>query len=220
MASGGLKELVFIFAVVLLPPFLIKTFLFRASYIPSGSMENTLQIRDRVFVNLLVPEPMSLKRWDIVLLKDSQGWLEISVAQSGAIEGMFIAVGLALDSSTEHLNMGLIGFSCDRVIWYDSQGKISINAQPIAEPYLPSGAQKDTGQSYPRFNTVVPTGKIWVMGDNRNNSSDSRIHHDLPGKGFVPVENIVGKASVLAWPISNWSILNNYGDTFSMTDQK
>lgn len=212
---GGIKELALIIAVALLLSFLIKTFLFRAFYIPSGSMEDTLQIGDRVFVNLLVPEPMSLKHGDIVVFKDSQGWLGNSVAQPGPIENMFIALGIAPDNSSEHLIKRVIGLPGDRVVCCTSQGAVSVNDQPIAEPYLPSDAQHGSGHDSPKFDAVVPAGKVWVMGDNRNNSRDSRFHQDSLGKGFVPLEDIVGKATVIAWPINHWTVLDSFSDTFT-----
>ncbi|POH72173.1 signal peptidase I [Arthrobacter glacialis] len=215
---SGIKEIAIIIVIAVLLSLIIKTFLFRAFYIPSGSMEETLQVGDRVFVNLLVPEPISLKRGDVVVFKDSQGWLGNNVPKPAPVEQLFINFGLAPDSSSEHLIKRVIGLPGDHIVCCDSQGKISVNDKSINEPYLAPGSTNDYGPSSSKFDLIVPEGKIWVMGDNRNNSSDSRFHQELNGKGFVPISDVVGSAFVIAWPISNWGILGNYPDTFSGID--
>jgi len=207
------KEIVTILVIALVLSFLIKTFLFRAFYIPSGSMENTLQINDRIFVNLLVPEPFSLKRGDVVVFKDTQGWL----TQKPTVEGPFswvgdvaTFIGLAPDSSEQHLVKRVIGLPGDKVKCCTNEGKLSINGAALTEPYLfPGAAPSDT-----TFEVTVPEGHIWVMGDHRNNSEDSRAHQAENGTGFVPIADVEGRAVVIAWPLSHFGILGNYPDVF------
>lgn len=207
------KEIVTILAIALVLSFLIKTFLFRAFYIPSGSMENTLQINDRIFVNLLVPEPFALKRGDVVVFKDTQGWL----TQKPKVEGPFswvgdvaTFIGLAPDSSEQHLVKRVIGLPGDKVKCCTSDGKLSVNGEPITEPYLfPGAAPSDT-----TFEVTVPEGHMWVMGDHRNNSEDSRAHQAGSGTGFVPIADVEGRAVVIAWPLNHSGILGNYPDVF------
>ncbi|WP_343853759.1 signal peptidase I, partial [Leifsonia naganoensis] len=89
-----------------------------------------------------------------------------------------------------------------------------VNGVPLKEPYvlLPAGVQQVSGKP---FEVTVPAGKVWVMGDNRYNSADSRYHMDDPGGGFVPLDDVVGKAFVVSWPLSHWSWLSDYPETFA-----
>lgn len=209
------KELATILLIAVVISFLIKTFLFRAFYIPSGSMENTLRIDDRIFVNLLVPEPMSLKRGDVVVFKDTQGWLAGQPQKApGAfswLENAATFIGLAPDNSQQHLVKRVIGLPGDTVSCCSADGKIMINGTAITEPYIYAGAVP----SLTTFNVTVPAGHIWVMGDHRDDSDDSREHESRNGTGMVPIADIDGRAVVVAWPVSHWTYLGNYGDVFS-----
>ncbi|WP_104109580.1 signal peptidase I [Arthrobacter sp. N199823] len=208
------KEILTIVLIALVLSFLIKTFLFRAFFIPSGSMENTLQINDRIFVNLLVPQPIGLKRGDVVVFKDSQGWLSeepVANKPSGWLNEVATFIGLAPDSSEQHLIKRVIGMPGDKVVCCTSDGKLSVNGTAITEPYLfPGASPSDT-----TFSVTVPEGHLWVMGDHRNNSMDSRAHNSLNGTGFVPISDVEGRAVVIAWPLSRVGILGNYPEVFA-----
>lgn len=208
------KEILTIVLIALVLSFLIKTFLFRAFFIPSGSMENTLQINDRIFVNLLVPEPVGLKRGDIVVFKDSQGWLQeepVANKPSGWLNDVATFIGLAPDSSEQHLVKRVIGMPGDKVMCCTSDGKLTVNGTAITEPYLfPGAAPSDT-----TFSVTVPEGHLWVMGDHRNNSQDSRAHNSIDQTGFVPISDVEGRAIVIAWPLSHLGILGNYPEVFA-----
>lgn len=212
--AGWAKEVLIIVAVALLLSFLIKTFLFRAFFIPSGSMENTLEIDDRIFVNQLVPGPFELKRGDVVVFQDSQGWLPQpapGAVTSNAFKDALIFVGLLPDESQQHLVKRVIGLEGDRVICCDAEGRITVNGEPLDEPYLfPGASPSDTP-----FDVTVPEGKIWVMGDHRNASADSRANTDKTGEGFVDVADVEGKAAVIAWPLDRLGFLGNYPDVFA-----
>lgn len=208
-------DLVVIVGTALVLSLLIKTFLIRSFFIPSGSMLETLQIDDRIIVNELVPEIVPLNRGDIVVFKDPGGWLglapEIQLDPlSAAGEWLLSAFGIAAPDSSQHLVKRVIGLPGDHVVCCDVDGKLSINGQPITEPYL----APDAKPSEVEFDVVVPEGSIWVMGDNRPNSEDSRFHDDLPSKGFVGTEFVVGRAFVISWPFSNFTWLDNYPDVF------
>ncbi|MHA7303985.1 signal peptidase I [Arthrobacter sp. TMN-49] len=208
------KELLTIIVIAVVLSFLIKTFFFRAFFIPSGSMENTLEIQDRIFVNLLVPEPFGLKRGDIVVFKDTQGWLKETATDDspvGWIGEIATFIGLAPDNSQQHLVKRVIGLPGDKVVCCDAEGKLTINGTAITEPYLYPGA----APSEETFEVTVPEGKLWVMGDHRNNSQDSRAHQSIDGTGFVPIDDVEGRAIVIAWPFSRWDILGNYPDVFT-----
>lgn len=212
--GGWLREVATIIVIALLLSFLIKTFLFRAFYIPSGSMEETLEINDRIFVNLLVPEPFDLNRGDVVVFEDTKGWLpELAPATEGPgtwIRDALIFVGLVPDTSEQHLVKRVIGMEGDHVVCCDADGRITVNGEPLNEPYIYPGA---TPSDVP-FDVVVPEGKVWVMGDHRNASADSREHLQGEGGGFVDVEDIEGKAAVTAWPLNRAGFVGSYPEVF------
>lgn len=208
-------DLVVIVGTALVLSLLIKTFLIRSFFIPSGSMLQTLQINDRIIVNELVPDVIPIERGDIVVFKDPGGWLgnvqTTTLDPVSAVSEWFLsAFGLAAPDSSQHLVKRVIGISGDHVVCCDADGKITINGKAITEPYL----APDAAPSSINFDVTVPKGSIWVMGDNRDNSADSRYHLDLPSKGFVAKDFIVGRAFVLTWPLKNFKWLDDYPDVF------
>ncbi|APX03551.1 signal peptidase I [Arthrobacter sp. QXT-31] len=208
-----LKEIATVVVIAVVLSFLIKTFLFRAFYIPSESMVNTLDINDRIFVNLLVPEPFALERGDVVVFKDTKGWLPPTPPKAdgpfSVVEDGLTFVGLLPDNSEQHLVKRIIGLPGDRVVCCDDGGKITVNGAALDEKYV-NPAEVPAVRT---FDVVVPEGKVWVMGDNRNHSADSRAHTDSNG-GFVDIADIEGKAAVIAWPMNRWAALDNYPDVF------
>ncbi|WP_456505147.1 signal peptidase I [Arthrobacter sp. UYCu723] len=207
------KEVATVVVVAIVLSFLIKTFLFRAFYIPSESMVNTLDVNDRIFVNLLVPEPFALQRGDVVVFKDTKGWL---VPAAEKVDGPFTwvqdgltFVGLLPDNSEQHLVKRVIGLPGDHVVCCDAGGQLTVNGAPLAEKYINAAEVPQVRD----FDVVVPEGKVWVMGDNRNHSADSRAHLESNG-GFVDVADIEGKAAVIAWPLNRITSLDNYPDVF------
>ena len=218
-----IRDLLIIFVVALLVSFLIKTFLIRSFYIPSGSMENTLLKNDRIIVNQLEPSMMPIQRGDVVVFTDPGGWLQatVPIEQNPIVAGadwLLSAVGLSAADSNDHLIKRVIGLPGDHVECCNALGQMSVNGVPLSEPYvkLPVGA---TSVSKDNFDIVVPEGSLWVMGDNRYNSKDSRYNGDTPGKGFVPVDNVVGRAILVSWPVSRWTWLDNYPDVFRGVDE-
>jgi len=207
------KEIATVVLVAIVLSFLIKTFLFRAFYIPSESMVNTLDVNDRIFVNLLVPEPFALQRGDVVVFRDSQGWLvPAAEKETGPFtwvqEGLTF-IGLLPDNSEQHLVKRVVGLPGDRVACCDAGGRLMVNGAPLDEPYINPTEVPQVRD----FDVVVPEGKVWVMGDNRNHSADSRAHTDSNG-GFVDIADIEGKAAVIAWPLNRITALDNYPDVF------
>ncbi|QNE37850.1 signal peptidase I [Leifsonia shinshuensis] len=219
-----LRDVVVIFVIAVLVSFLIKTFVARSFYIPSGSMENTLQINDRIIVNELQPSVFPLSRGDVVVFKDPGGWLPAAAPQTGnpiqqGVGAVLDFVGLGASDSDQHLVKRLIGLPGDHITCCNALGQMSVNGVPLKEPYvlLPAGQQAVSAKP---FDVTVPAGKIWVMGDNRYNSADSRYHMDDPTKGFVPMNDVVGRAFVVSWPVSHWTWLSNYPATFAGTETK
>ncbi|MFY9633322.1 MAG: signal peptidase I [Cellulosimicrobium cellulans] len=208
-----LKEVATVVVIAVVLSFLIKTFLFRAFYIPSESMVSTLDVNDRIFVNLLVPEPFALSRGDVVVFRDTQGWLaEVPEKEAGPftwVQDGLTFVGLLPDNSEQHLVKRVIGLPGDTVICCDVGGKLTINGVPLEESYVNAAEPPEIRA----FDVVVPEGKVWVMGDNRNHSADSRAHLDSNG-GFVDLVDVEGKAAVIAWPLNRITVLDNYPDVF------
>lgn len=208
-----LKEVATVVVIAVVLSFLIKTFLFRAFFIPSESMVNTLDIDDRIFVNLLVPEPFTLNRGDVVVFRDTKGWLPAAAEKAEGpftwVQDGLTFVGLLPDNSEQHLVKRVIGLPGDHVVCCDADGKLTINGTAIDEPYV-NPAEVPQIRT---FDVVVPEGKVWVMGDNRNHSADSRAHTDSDG-GFIDLADLEGKAAVIAWPLSRITALDNYPDVF------
>jgi signal peptidase I len=188
---------------------LLRGFVGQMFIIPSESMQNTLQVNDRVLVEKL----SSVKRGQIVVFKDPGGWLTGPRAKErGPIGKAFQFIGILPDTSTEHLIKRVVGLPGDSVTCCDASGRVSVNDQPLDEKsYLyvgPDGVQVKPSQI--RFEVVVPAGRIFVLGDNRTHSRDSRCHlNDVQAgmtKGvgaFVPTDLVVGRAIAVVWPFGN-----------------
>jgi len=210
-----LRETAIIIASALVLSILIKTFLVQSFFIPTGSMESTLEVSDRVLVSKLAPGPLDVHRGDIVVFKDPGGWLgpapEGPGGWRGAVSDALTFVGLLPQDAGEHLIKRVIGLPGDTVECCDGQGRLIVNGVPIDEPYINAGSQP----SEMEFSVVVPEGSLWVMGDNRQNSRDSRYHQGDPGGGAIPLENVVGVAFLTLWPLDRATVLRNPGDTFA-----
>lgn len=211
------RDLLVILVIAFLISFVLKTYLIRSFYIPSSSMESTLQIQDRIIVNELVPNLMAVQNGDVVVFRDPGGWLRSSPnpAQNwflGALDWLGSLVGLTASDSNDHLIKRVIGLPGDHVVCCTATGNLSVNGIPLDEPYLKIVEGQSSAPS--EFDVTVPDKALWVMGDNRYNSKDSLGHIDDPGHGFVPLSDVVGKALVISWPIQRWSVLDNYPLTF------
>jgi signal peptidase I len=211
---GELPALVLIAFVLAL---LLKTFLVQAFYIPSASMEETLQIGDRVMVSRLVPDALDVHRGDIVVFKDPGGWLPPTEEPDdgpvgNALRDAGTFVGLLPQDTGEHLIKRVVGTPGDTVVCCDAEGRVSVNGVAIDETeYIAPGSQP----SEKEFEEVVPDDMLFVMGDNRQNSRDSRYNTGNPGGGFVPMDNVVGSAFVIVWPFGDARVLRNPGDVFA-----
>jgi len=204
---GGIKEILIIAVMALVLSFIVKTWLIQAFYIPSGSMENTLVRDDRVIVSKLTPGPFDLNRGDIVVFRDPGNWLgTVPETNEGgtreSVRRVLQFVGLVPDDSDDHLIKRVIGLPGDHVVCCDKNGQLTINGVSITEPYIKPGDTPGGGKA--SFDITVPPGKVWVMGDHRSDSSDSRFHDDGTGAtGSVPVEDITGRSVMIVWPIDH-----------------
>ncbi|RKR73956.1 signal peptidase I [Frondihabitans australicus] len=218
------RDLLIILLAAILISFLIKTFLFRSFYIPSGSMENTLQINDRIVVNELVPKVSSLKRGDVIVFTDPGGWLSgegaptVSTTSSNpviaGIQWGLTQIGLGTQDSDNHLVKRVIGLPGDKVSCCNASGQLEVNGVPISEPYINVPASKPADAF--QYSVTVPKGDVWVLGDNRYNSADSAYHYTKKdATAFVPISDIVGKAEIITWPSAHWTSLSDYPQVFA-----
>lgn len=210
-SSGGLlKEILITVLVVLLVSFLVKTFLFRIFFIPSGSMENTLQLDDKIGVNVAHSWYGDLQRGDVAVFEDTQGWMGQVDSTSNPVRQALEFVGLAPDRSTNYLIKRVIGVGGDTVACCDADGKVTVNGVALDEPYLFEG---DDPSTIP-FEVTVPEGSYFMLGDHRSASGDSRYHIEQ-GTAFVSDEDIVGKAMAVVWPMDRWQGISSQEDTFA-----
>ncbi len=215
-----LRDVVVIILIAVLVSFLVKTFLVRSFYIPSGSMESTLQINDRILVDEITPRFGGYDRGDIVVFRDPGGWLPPSTAPARApiveaVDWVLALVGLSAPDSDDHLVKRLIGLPGDHVVCCNAVGQITVNDVPIDETGYVNLPSTGSPASADPFDVVVPEGSLWVLGDNRYHSKDSRYNTDQPGRGFVPIDNVVGRAFVITWPFDRFGLLDFHHDSFA-----
>ena len=198
---------VILYALVI--AFLVKTFLLRGFYIPSGSMEQTLQVNDRVFINVAGSYFSEPKRGDVIVFKDSQGWIPSTQKSSSPLKDALSFAGILPDTSSNFLVKRVIGTPGD-VVESDGNGKIKVNGVEITEPYLYPG----NPPSEVPFKVTVPAGKYFVMGDHRSNSADSR-YHISDGTAFISKDDVQGNVFVVAWPLNHFGLLQDQSSVFS-----
>ena len=211
------RDIALIILAALVISFLIKTFFIRSFYIPSGSMEETLHIDDRVIVSLLTPGLTPLKRGDVVVFTDPSDWLggdEAVPVKSSPLNEALAFVGLAAPTDSNHLIKRVIGLPGDHIACCGTSGKLSVNGVAIDEPYI--NVTKGQNSDPFTFDVTVPKGDIWVMGDNRYHSGDSAYHEDKHDfSPFVPISDVTGRAMVISWPVSRWTYLDDYPKVFA-----
>ncbi|WP_293772842.1 signal peptidase I [Sporichthya sp.] len=213
-SSSLMRELPILVFVALALALLIKTFLVQAFFIPSDSMENTLLQGDRVLVNKFASHFGDVKRGEVVVFRDPGGWLPATNDDGGGnpiskgLKDVFVFVGLLPSSSEKDLIKRVIGVPGDKIACC-TNGKVTVNGIELEEPYIYPGDKPSDRQ----FSVTVPPNRLWVMGDHRSLSADSRVHMTDPGNGTIPADNVVGRAFVLVWPLGRWSTLG-VPDTF------
>ena len=219
-------ELPVLIAVALVIALVIKTFLVQAFFIPSSSMEDTLLIGDKVLVNKLVYHLRPIEPGDIVVFSGAGSWtpavppgkpssdplVRVYDATLGrlfhSIAGLY---GTPVDEAGTVFIKRVIGVPGDRVACCNAQGLVTVNGVALHEQsYLfPGSKPGDAPQGYSgHFSITVPAGRLWVMGDNRPVSDDSRLRQADPGHGTIPESDVIGRAFVIVWPPSRWRILS------------
>lgn len=176
---------------------IVKTFFLQAFYIPSASMEPTMLVDDKLLVQKMSYWAGDPKRGDIVVFDDPGGWLNEADSRraNNAIQRALETVGLFPTGG--HLIKRVIGVGGDEVVCCTEAGKLTVNGKALDEPYL---LEPNSPASALQFDVKVPKNHLWVMGDNRGNSADSREHLGDPGGGFISEDAVVGKAWLRVWP--------------------
>lgn len=215
-AWSWVRETAIILVSALVLSLVVKTFLVQAFFIPSQSMRETLVENDRILVSKLTPGPFDLRRGDIVVFKDPGGWLPpaVDVPRSAVAQGLNDAltfIGLLPQDAGEHLVKRVIGLPGDRVACAGPGEPVTVNGVPIDETYIAPGSEP----SEKKFKVTVPDGSLWVMGDNRQRSADSRYNMEKPGGGAVPIANVVGEAFITVWPVDRFTLLRNPSAVFA-----
>ena len=193
------KETLILVVTALVLALIIKTFFVQAFYIPSGSMESTLNVNDRILVEKVSYWFGSPKRGDIVVFKDPDNWLgdEGGSTPSNPVTSALAFIGLYPTGG--HLVKRVIGIGGDHV--QCKNNTVYVNGVALHEQaYVTMAPTGCLGE----WSVHVPPGHLWVLGDNRLNSADSRAHMNDPDHGFVPVSDVVGKVFVTVWPIDRW----------------
>ena len=196
------RDLVVIVVAALALTILLKAFVVEVFSIPSGSMENTLLPGDRVLVSKIVYRFRDIARGDVVVFSGQGSWGPDAPPPPGnpflrLWDGLTNLIGVTAPG-TDYIKR-VIGIPGDHVVCCDSQGRITVNGVPLNEQsYIHPG---DVPSSVP-FSITVPAGHLWVMGDNRADSDDSRYRTTDPGGGSIPESEVVGRAFVIIWPPS------------------
>jgi signal peptidase I len=200
------QELLVLLGLALVLAVVIKAFFLQAFYIPSSSMDDTLVKNDRILVQKVSYWGSgSPQRGDIVVFSDPGGWLGPSETQRGSGPAAKVLQTFGLMPMGGHLVKRVIGVGGDEVKCCDRDGRITVNGVPLNErSYLAPGERP----SMVDFDVKVQPGYLWVQGDNRSNSADSRFHLGDPGGGQVPVDDVVGKVFVVAWPWAHARLLH------------
>lgn len=209
-------EFLTVVALALLISAVVKTFFLQAFEIPSESMENTLVPGDRIVVNKLADSVQDLNRGDVVVFVDPGGWLNNSQADDEsavkkAMIGIGETIGILPQNTGNHLVKRVIGLPGDHVVCCNEEGMLTVNDAPIRENYISPGS----APSDQPFDVTVPQGHLWVMGDNRPRSKDSRFHQAATGFGFVPIQDVEGRAWAIFMPFDRMTRLGNPSSVFS-----
>ena len=176
----------------------IRAFVVDVYYIPSGSMEPLLAPGDRIAVSRTAFSGRSIARGDVVVfdgrgsfapLESGRGWL------GDAVHGIGEWLGV-VPNETVYVKR-VVGIAGDRVTCCTADGRLTVNGNPLDEPYLYPGDAPSTM----RFDVIVPPGRLWLLGDHRSDSVDSRSLLGAPGGGLVRVDRVVGEPIAILWPL-------------------
>ncbi|MDF2143981.1 signal peptidase I [Knoellia sp. p5-6-4] len=187
--------------IALLVMMLVRAFLVQSFYVPSASMEPAITPGDRILVDKTAGAD-DLRRGDVVVFDGTRSFAvaDRSPQQADGLVGRVLGGAASLfgvDLAEQDYVKRIVGLPGDRVLCCDAQGRLTVNGRAVEEDYLPEG----TKPSETTFDVTVPAGRLWLMGDNRSNSADSRAHLGDPGGGMVRTDDVVGRATAIYWPL-------------------
>lgn len=207
------KEAVIVLVGALVVSAILQHFVGQMFIIPSGSMENTLKVSDRVIAEKIT----EVERGDIAVFRDSSGWLgPHPMVERTGVGQVLEFVGLLPDTSHNYLIKRVIGMPGDVVECCDAEGRMTVNGFPLEEDaYLYRSEEGEAvAPSDVQFRVVVPEGRMFVMGDHRNASADSRCHlaDSIPGQpqgaaAFVPLQDVAGTGWAIFAPFNRTRLL-------------
>ena len=203
---GAFWEFGFIVVGALIISVLVRTFLVQAFFVPSGSMEQTLMPSDRIVASKISTQISGVHRGEVVVFADPGGWLGPVAQPAGASAWVRLSlqfIGVLPGDAAGHLVKRVIGIAGDHVKCCDANGRIVVNSASLVEPYLNPGVRSDQIL----FDVTVPPSSIFVLGDNRSESADSR-YHLVQNSGSVPVSDVVGRVVAIIWPWDRLAILH------------
>ncbi len=204
------KEAAIVVVGALIASTLLRLFLLQIFVIPSRSMESTLDVHDRVAVTKIG----GFQRGDVVVFRDDLEWLgNPDRFNTSPVQDALIFVGLVPDESSNHLVKRVIGLPGDHVTCCDTDGRLRVNGVALDESaylYRDAATGASIAPSDVAFDVIVPAGRLFVLGDHRNNSADSRCHVGTPEvdpdglDAFPRVDSVVGNAWVVVYPFTRW----------------
>ena len=208
------QEMILLLGIALVLAIVIKALFMQAFYIPSGSMNDTLVLNDRILVQKISYWSGGPERGDIVVFEDPANWLQPTDLRSATNPFTKALELFGLYPTGGHLVKRVIGVEGDVVKCCDNRGRMLVNGVALNEK---SYLAKDEQPSLIDFSTKIPEDHIWVQGDNRSNSADSRVHLGDPGGGFISEDRVVGKVFAVVWPWDNAKTLGRPA-TFDSVD--
>lgn len=206
------REVPILIVIALVLALVVKAFVVQAFWIPSGSMQNTLAINDRVLINKVVYHMRPVHRGDVVVFDGTGSWDPNPLPGSSnifskAVDELEGLVGAGQDSSIYIKRV--IGLPGDHVVCCNAEGQVTVNGVALSESsFLFPGDRPAEGPGVTEYSITVPAGQLWVLGDHTSISDDSRGHTGDPGGGTIPETGVLGRAFVIIWPPSHWGLLN------------